>query len=206
MNGVVINLRGINASGKSTAVREYCKEHNMKPRKISFHGYDYNIMTNESEYALGHYKPFSDSEGLDSLKADKEEFKLFLRWFLQQFKPVSVIYEKQIWSTTFKLTSEIAEICKKEGYRFAAVLMKTGYQESLNRLFERNGGNDINLDGFDNRYKAVYRSSESLLRFGIPLFCVDVDNTKKEDMKKICGQAVFLTEKGEKRGFIPYPE
>lgn len=204
--GVVINIRGINASGKSTAVREYCRENGLKPVTISFRGYKYRAMTDGKRYVLGWYKPYSNSEGLDSLDADKEEFKLFMHWFLRKYSPEVVVYEKQIWSTTYKLTSEIVKICKKYGYEFAVVLMQIKYEDALNRMYERNGGKDKNFENFNNRFHAVYRSTNSLSELDISYFRVDVMKIEIDRMKTILEQAVTLAEKGVKRGFVPYPE
>lgn len=204
--GVVINIRGINASGKSTAVREYCNENGLKPKTISFRGYDYKVMTDGRKYVLGWYKPYSNSEGLDPLNVDKEEFKLFLHWFLRKYKPSFVAYEKQIWSTTYKLTSEIIKICKKYGYEFAVVLMQIKYEDALNRLYGRNGGEDKNFDNFDKRFYSVYHSSNALSGLDISFIRVDVMKIEIDRMKTILGQAETLAEKGVKRGFVPYPE
>lgn len=200
--GVVINVRGINASGKSTAVREWCIAHSLKPVAIRFQGQEYRVMTNGREYALGWYKPYSESEGLDSMKSDKDEFKLFLHWFLRKYRPDVVVYEKQIWATTFKLTNEISCICRKYGYKFAAVLMQIGYEDALNRLYNRNGGKDTDFNNFDGRYKAVYTSARTIAEHGIPLFYVDSMKVRAEDMKEICPQAAIMAERGERRGRI----
>lgn len=204
--GVVINIRGINASGKSTAVREYCRGNGLKPVTISFRGHNYRAMTDGRKYVLGWYKPYSNSEGLDRLDADKEEFKLFFHWFLRKYSPEVVVYEKQIWSTTYKLTSEIVKICKKYGYKFAVVLMQIKYEDALNRMYERNGGKDKNFENFNNRFLSVYRSTNSLSELDISYFRVNVMKIEIDRMKTILEQAVTLAEKGVKRGFVPYPE
>lgn len=204
--GVVINIRGINASGKSTAVREYCRENGLKPITISFRGHNYRAMTDGRKYVLGWYKPYSNSEGLDPLNVDKEEFKLFLHWFLRKYKPSFVAYEKQIWSTTYKLTSEIVKICKKYGYEFAVVLMQIKYEDALNRLYGRNGGEDKKFDNFDKRFYSVYHSTNALAALDISFFRVDVVKIEIDRMKTILEQAESLAEKGVKRGFVPYSE
>lgn len=200
--GVVINIRGINASGKSTAVREYCRENGLKPVTISFRGYDYKAMTDGKRYVLGWYKPYSNSEGLDNLDADKEEFKLFMHWFLRKYSPEVVVYEKQIWSTTYKLTAQLRKIAVEKGYGFVALVMMIGYNEALNRLFDRNGGNIGNLENYDGRYKSVYRTRETLLKAGVTVYDANMEKIDKARMGDVIPTVIGMYEAGERRGKV----
>lgn len=200
--GVVINIRGINASGKSTTVREYCRENGLKPVTILFHGHNYRAMTDGYKYALGWYKPYSDSEGLDSLDVKKEEFKLFMHWFLRKYTPKVVVYEKQIWSTTYKLTAQLRKIAIENGYGFVALVMMIGYNEALNRLFNRNGGNIGNLENYDRRYMGVYRSREAILRAGVIVYDADVEKIDIAQMVHVIPTVIDMYETGKRRGKV----
>lgn len=200
--GVVINVRGINASGKSTAVREYCNANGLKPVTISFRGNNYRAMTDGRKYVLGWYKPHSNSEGLDSLDVDKEEFKLFFHWFLAKYNPEVVVYEKQIWSTTYKLTAQLREIAIGKGHGFVALVMLIGYDQALNRLFARNGGNIGNLDNFDGRYKQVYRTRRALARAGVCVYDANVESIERSRMSEIIPTVIGMYRAGERRGKV----
>lgn len=177
-----INVRGINASGKSTAVRQFCANNALKPNEIFFEGLNYRVMTGNGIMVIGWYKPFSNSEGCDSLKANKEQFKRFLDHVFQKLNPDIVLYEKQIWSTVYKLTREIAEIARNREYDFLALQMNISYQTALNRLLKRNGDKLKNLDNWDSRFYAVYNAKKNLLKKRIPLFQVDVEKIPEDEM------------------------
>lgn len=188
--GIVINIRGINASGKSTAVREYCKDNSMKPAVIELGGATYKIMTNGRAVALGHYKPFSNSEGCDSYKHSNEQVKRFLCYIMGKLKPEVIIYEKFIWTTSYKFAIEVNSLCRKYGYTFIAVLFDISYECELNRLFKRNGGADVNLDMFDSGRRGAYRSMKRLKEDGVVTAMVNVERVKKENMRKIIPQII----------------
>lgn len=179
---IVVNVRGINASGKSTAVREYCRVNGLKPKKIIRNGVTFKVMVGEEICVVGWYKPYSNSEGCDTLRADKEEFKDFIEYLLKKTDVKVIVYEKQIWSTTYKLTKEIHDICVKEGCIFVAVHMGIAYSSALNRLFERNGGKFGNLSNFDSRFYSVQNSRKNLIINKIPVIDVNIDAVPKEKM------------------------
>lgn len=206
IKGLVINVRGINASGKSTAVREFCRTFDLKPEQIQFQGNKYRVMTDGKKYVIGWYKPYSDSEGCDSLDVDKEAFKRFLQHLIGGVRPELIVYEKQIWSTTYKLTGEIIDLSKAYGYNFLVVQMMIGYEDSLNRLFFRNGGKNVNLENFDTRFTGVQRSLKQLEKRNIFILYSDPLKIPIERMKEVLLSGIEMVKRGQKRGSIPYPE
>lgn len=202
MNKYVVNVRGINASGKSTAVRLFCRAFSLQPEVLEFGGQKYRVMTDGKKIAVGWYRPYSVAEGCDALKAGKEDFKRFLEYLLKERKPEIVVYEKQIWSTTYKLTKEIAGITEQSGYQFIAIHMKIRYEVALNRLFFRNGGNLTNLDNFDNRFYQVQCARKNMKKNRIVVFDADVEKIPKEKMDWCIIEAIRLFDEGERGGEI----
>ena len=151
---------------------------------------------------MGWYKPYSKSEGCDAFKEDKEAFKGLLSYIMCEKKPDVIIYEKQIWSTTFKLTWEISQIAKRAGYNFLAIQMCIDYQTALNRLFGRNGGDFGNLDNFDGRFRAVYKSKESMIKSGLSVLDAFVSEICKEDMHNVIPTAIAMYSAGKRFGRI----
>jgi len=199
---IVVNVRGINASGKSTAVREYCRANGLKPVNIQYNGNEYRVMIGNGICVIGWYKPYSKSEGCDAFREDKEVFKGLLSYIMREKKPDVIVYEKQIWSTTFKLTWEISQIARKAGYKFLAVQMCIDYQTALNRLFGRNGGDFGNLDNFDGRFRTVYRSKKSMIKSGLPVLDAYVSKISKENMQMVIPTAIAMYCAGKRFGRI----
>ena len=204
--GLVINVRGINASGKSTAVREFCRTFNLKPSKIQVRGKKYRVMTGGGKYVIGWYKPYSGSEGCDAIKADKEDFKMILKFIMEEERPDLIVYEKQIWSNSYKLTGEIIDLAKGFGYDFLAIQMMISYEDSLNRLFTRNGGKNVSFENFDCRFTGVQRSLKKLEAKDIFILYSYSSKISIEEMQEVILSGIEMVKRGEKRGSIPYPE
>lgn len=202
MNGVVVNVRGINASGKSTAVREFCRAYSLQPQEVSFMGQKFRIMTDGVRLVFGWYKPYSGAEGMDALKVDKESFKRFFEYVIKRNKPQIVVYEKIIWSKTFKLTSEIAEIARKNDYQFIAICMMIKFENGLQRLLLRNGGNIERTGTFENGYYGVQNARKNLKKNGYIVFDAGTDYIKKESMKYVIPAALKMFYQGKKEGNI----
>lgn len=197
---IVVNVRGINASGKSTAVREYCRVNGLKPRKITRNGVSFKVMDGGGICVIGWYKPYSNSEGCDALGVDKETFKDFIEYLLRETCIDVIVYEKQIWSTTYKLTKEVNDICVKAGCKFVAVHMGIAYSSALNRLFDRNGGKFGNLGNFDSRFYSVQNSRKNLIINRIPVIDVNVEALPKEKMYTVIQTIIKAVRAGVRFG------
>lgn len=205
--GLVINVRGINASGKSTAVREFCRTFNLKPSQIQVRGKKYRVMTGGGKYVIGWYKPYSGAfEGCDPMNIDKEDFKMLLKLIMEEERPDLIVYEKLIWSTTYKLTGEIIDLAKGFGYDFLAIQMMISYEDSLNRLFTRNAKKNVSIENFNNRFACVQRSLKKLEAKDIFILYSYSSKIPIDGMQEVLLSGIEMVKRGEKRGSIPYPE
>lgn len=200
MNGVVVNIRGMNASGKSTMVREFCRKYSLQPQEVIFKGKKFKTMFDGKRLVMGWYQPFSTGEGCDALKADKEEFREFLRYSMDQIKPTVIVYEKQIWSNTYKFTGEISEMCDQHGYGFIAIQMLVRYETALNRLLVRNGGRTDKLRQFDKNFRAVRSSAINLKKAKKIVFDIDSEEIPIENTWRCIDEAIMLFYNGERGG------
>lgn len=201
--GIVINVRGINASGKSTAVREFCRLYSLEPKKIPFMGYKYKIMTDGKKYVIGWYKPYSNSEGCDPLNVSKEHFKLFLKYLMKDLRPEVIVYEKQIWSTTYKLTSEIRQIVEDSSYTFLVIQMSISYADGLNNLFIRNKKDTTCFKNYNNRFYSVNNSVKKLKKHKANIMFVDFIRVPFSEMKYVIPKCIDFIEGGGNCGLIP---
>ena len=182
----LIQLRGSNASGKSTAVRQFCQKFELKPAEVRVGGKCTSIMTNEKYAVVGKYKPYSGGEGCDAHVHDASQLKATIFELLRSRKYDIVVFEGFIYSATYKFATDVDRIAKLCGYKYKPALLRLPYDERLRRLFERNGGNtDINLSSIDHNLKSGEVAARKIREAGIPLTYIDVSKIPFEDMWKI---------------------
>lgn len=182
----LIQLRGSNASGKSTAVRQFCQKFELKPAEVRVGGKCTSIMTNGIYTVVGKYKPYSSGEGCDAHVDDAAHLRATIFELLRSRKYDIVVFEGLIYSFTYKFATDVDRIAKLCGYKYKPALLRLPYDERLRRLFERNGGNtDISLRTLDQKLKSGEVSAKKIREAGIPLTYIDVSKIPVEDMWKI---------------------
>lgn len=191
MNKRIIQLRGLNASGKSTAMRQFAQIKGLKESQIDVCGIKTWIMTNEDTAVIGRYPKESNFGGCDSCIKGKQHLFDTLQTLMNQGYE-TICFEGYLFSGSAKLCIEVDNIAKSNGYEYIALLMDLSYNTELDRLFQRNGGKDINLNAFDSGRKAVYKSHSLLKNKGIITMIVDSENTANDKM----GEAILNVIRG----------
>lgn len=187
----VVHLRGSNACGKSTVVRQFVKRYEMKPKQIVVDGIPTWIEQNEKYAAVGRYKPHTQGEGCDAGIKNKEHLKNTLRTILEERLYELVLFEGVIYGITFKLSSEINQLSKAYGYEYHAVNLVLPYTEQLNRLMQRNKGNaEINIDSVDLKIEQSIKSAKKLYKYGIKTKFIDTSKIREDEMWKVVWGAV----------------
>lgn len=105
-----------------------------------------------------------------------------------------IAFEGVMYSNRKQLAFYLYDLAEKNGYKFISVLMHLDYTEELNRLFKRNGGKMINLEGFDSKRKSVYRIQNELRKRGKLTFEENVGKTPFSDMGGIVEKAIKMCE------------
>lgn len=185
----VVQLRGLNASGKTTAMRQFAYSRGLEEKQIDANGVRTWIMTGKGTAVIGRYPKTSNFGGCDScIKGKQHLLDTIVELMAEGFEVIA--FEGFLFSGSAKLAKEINQLAADHGYRYIAVLMNLGYSTELNRLFTRNGGKEINLKSFDSGRKGVYRSHEELRKAGIRTMMADSENTPIENMGEIVRMAI----------------
>ncbi len=188
--GCVVQLRGLNASGKTTAMRQFAENNGLEEIQIDVNGIRTWVMTNADIAVVGRYPKTSNFGGCDSCIKGKQHLLNTIQTLMSGgYKTIA--FEGFLFSGSAKLAAEVNDLAKMYGYVYIAVLMNLDYNTELNRLFARNGGKDINLKSFDSGRKGVYNSHLALKKQGIKTMVADVENTAFEEMGEIVKKAVL---------------
>lgn len=185
----IVQLRGLNASGKTTAMRQFARNHELEEKQIEVEGVKTWILSNKEIAVVGRYPATSNFGGCDSCIKGKQHLYATLEKLMKSGYDV-IAFEGFLFSGSAKLSEEINQMCKNRGYKYIAVLMDLNYETELNRLFNRNGGKDINMKSFDSGRNGVYKSHAKLREAGIKTMRADVEHTPYENMGNIVDMAV----------------
>ena len=187
----LIQLRGVNASGKSTAVRQFIERNGLKPTYIQVQGKCSKIEANKQCAVVGWYIPDSKAEGCDAHIDNKEHLKSVLNALMEKQYRI-IIFEGLIYGMTFKLAYDINQACKKYGYKYRPLFLYCRYTQNLDRLMLRNGGNtSINFDTFDGKCESLKKSAIKMRDSGINTKFIDTTNIELEEMWKIVQEICF---------------
>lgn len=185
----IVQLRGLNASGKTTAMRQFAEKNNLAEKQIDVTGIQTWVMVNEKTAVIGRYPKTSNFGGCDSCIKGKQHLLSTIQTLIENGYS-TIAFEGFLFSGSTKLALEINDLAKHNGYDYIAVLMNLRYETELNRLFSRNGGKEINLKSFDSGRRGVYKSHDELCKHGVKTFVADSEKTSREEMWKIVQSAI----------------
>ena len=176
----IVQLRGCNACGKSTAMKQYAFENGLREKLLNIHGEKQWVMVNGTTAVIGKYQQQSNHGGLDQYKGKQHFYNTLCTLMSGGYK--TICFESYMLSKTQRFCEELNAFAKKNGWEYIAVLMDIGYTTELSRLFERNGGAEIDMDKFDQGRMKIYRVQNNLRKKGIKTMTADVENTPYQKM------------------------
>lgn len=181
----IINIRGGHASGKTTTVREFVNSNKTRVETIYIYGLktDLTIFEERSIIVLGRY----DQEGCvgcDRFKGGNH-IKKALYYVANNYKPEVIVYEGIMYSVTCKLSSEISDLSNQLGYEWIGILLYRTIENQKSLMETRDRKKEYNEDNFNAKYRTAMRSFQMLQEIGKNVKAIDVNNFKKQDMKKI---------------------
>lgn len=191
----IVQLRGGNACGKSTAMRQYCAAHGMKPGEVDTPFGPVRVMRSPGRSVIGWYKPFSNSEGCDASVGSKEQLLSTIERLCVGGDDV-ICFEGFIYGKTFTLPNRINALAKRKGYVFIAVFLSVPYSEELQRLMSRNGGKPVNYDVFDASYYGARKAFGKLRQTSIPCFDIDTSGIPMIEMGGIIDDIIYRLNTG----------
>ena len=185
INGIVINPRGSNASGKTTAVREFIKNfpnaHLINVEK--------SVVTQCSDkvFALGRYD--KKNGGCDAYSGRKQ-IEETIDALISDYEPLVIVYEGMIYSTSARLALDLDAALKPRGYYYHGLYLHRPFADVLNLLEQRNGGADYNVGSVYDTYRAAWNAYEKLRLSGAIVEKVEVGKMSAESMGELIWRAI----------------
>lgn len=159
----VINIRGCNGSGKSTAVVRLMKRLGVKKKLRDSAGkvWAYKLRSEPPTYVLGRYE--TACGGCDTIKT--LDLVCARVWHLQQFG--NVVFEGVIISTVGQRWVDLAHDCQS---KFIFGILDTPLKRCIRRVYRRREkkgtGGTFKKKLVSDKYKVVHHGSRDILKAG----------------------------------------
>lgn len=180
----IIQIRGNNGTGKTTIVREFIKKNEYEivsvlvgRRKIECHKMGGIVV-------IGRYDK-NVCGGCDASIKTGDELKETIAKIVKQFRPDVLIFEGVMYGKSVGFTNDIFKYSRAIGAEFLAICLEPSFEKSLERIYKRNGGKEINLKSLESGWKGSLRSNEKLRAIGVPTKTFDTGSMSIEEMGKI---------------------
>lgn len=171
-SGLLLNIRGCNASGKSTVVREYIRRY---PEAENVTLADGSKVTRCSDdvWVLGRYdRADITAPGCDTYDGFAQ-IKRAIMELIKLCHPQLIIYEGIIYSTTAKGHIEIATIFQRYGYIWKAIYLDCKFTEIIRRLESRNKGGKYDIRLLYNKVTQIRGAYRNLTALGYDVTRID---------------------------------
>lgn len=176
----VFQIRGATGAGKTTLMRGLLHSYET-PKTIavptSAHGRQ-KCTTAGPLFAVGDYNHSAKCVGCDRLKGRAPIFDITDALIDRGVQLIGL--ESMIFSTTFKMSSDLSKNALARGYDFKLVFLDVDFETAADRIHERNGGKPFSLDGLARRLTAYETSRDKCIRAGIPSVRVDARANRRE--------------------------
>lgn len=185
----VIQIRGTNATGKTTAVRNLINKGGYRVASIQVRGTEYPYTYRDGIVIGGRYDT-RECGGLDGVIKDKTIMKEYIVKLLKGMKPKVLILDAVMYGVTFQFAYELDIACKSLGYHYIGLTFAPPLDVSLLRLYQRNGGKYINVEHLQNKHISSIKAYKRLKACGVDVRLIDTSKVPKDQMHKIIEDAI----------------
>lgn len=182
----VIQLRGTNATGKTTAIRQFINRGTFSVKEIPVGGrlIEYHWNAERKIAILGRYDQCM-SGGVDGYITSKELLGSSILRILRCVKPNALLFEGIVYGVTFQFAYELNSILKRMGCEYIGICFLPPLDVALERLKERNGGKAVDIDSVSSKWFTASKAYEKLKAAGVQVKAVDTSTIPKQDMWKV---------------------
>lgn len=177
----IIQIRGTNGSGKTTIVREFLRTHASTIISITVNGKRIECHKTGEIIVIGRYDK-NACGGCDSEIHSVELFKNTIAKIIRVYKPEALIFEAVFYGKTFKFSNDINRFARAAGYDYIALCLIPTFEKCCERVYERNGGNEINIEAMLSTYNSCLRSNAKLRAAGVNVKLIDTTDIPFDKM------------------------
>ena len=182
----VIQIRGTNATGKTTTIRGFINRGQfvIKTIKVGRRDIEYHWEDRRKIAIIGRYDK-AVTGGVDGYITDKNELMDTILRIIKYIKPEILLFEGIVYGVTFKFAYELAHILKKYKYDYLGIVFMPPLDVVFQRLAIRNGGKEVDYMSVQGKWFSASSAYDKLLKSGINVKAVDTSKIPKEQMYRI---------------------
>lgn len=187
----VVQIRGANAVGKTTAIRMFLARgvFEIVPIKIGAKEVECNWDEKRGIFVIGRYDKCV-SGGVDSAIKSREELLNTIAKAIREYKPETLLFEGILYGLTFKFAFDLSVFLKGVGYEYVGIGLFPPLGVAFDWLSERNGGKRVNETHIQQKWYSALKSIKKLKDAGLNVRVVDSSKIRLEDMWKIIEDAI----------------
>lgn len=185
----IIQVRGNNGTGKTTTVREFINNHDYDIVTVEVGGRKIECHKFQDIIVIGRYDK-NDCGGCDASVKTGDELKNVIAKISKTLKPKCIIFEGVMYGKTFSYSYEVYQYCKMIKAEYLAICLVPDFDTTLDRIYKRNGGKEVNIEGLYNGWKSAIKSNKKLEHANVPIALFDTSIMAKEDMGRILEQYI----------------
>lgn len=182
----VIQLRGTNATGKTTTIRQFIERGDFEVKSIPIANRDIEYHWDEARKiaVLGRYD-LRVSGGIDGYITNKNLLRDVIIRILKVVKPEVLLFEGVMYGVTFDFTYKLTRALKMIHCDYVGIYYNPPLDVVFDRLAERNGGKEVNYMNVQGKWFTAARAYDKLRANGINVKAIDTTRIPKEQMYKI---------------------
>lgn len=182
----VIQIRGTNAVGKTTAVREFIKHGEFGIRDVKVDGKIIECHWEEKRRIaiIGRYDK-AVTGGVDGCIQKKELLNNTIVKVIKTFRPNTLIFEGIMYGVTFEFAYKLVRVLKILHYDYVGICFFPSLDVVFDRLSQRNGGKEVDYMSIQNKWFSAQKAYEKLKTAGINVKSIDTSKIPKELMYKV---------------------
>lgn len=182
----VIHLRGTNASGKTSTVRQFIQHGHFTVKTIFVHRKEIEYHWDEGRKIaiLGRYDQ-SVSGGVDGRITEKHVLADSIIRLIEIERPNDLIFEGVVYGVTYKFAYELSVVLRGMGYEYVGLCYSPPLEWCFDRLAERNGDKVVDYMSVQNKWFTAYRAYLKLRKNGVNVKEIDTSLIPKEKMWRL---------------------
>lgn len=182
----VIQLRGTNATGKTTAIRQFIEHGQFTIQSIEVEKapIEYHWEERRRIAILGRYDT-RVTGGIDGRITDKNLLKFAIIKMIKTVRPDVLLFEGIVYGVTYKFAYELARILRGLGADYTGICFMPPLEVVFMRLEQRNGGKVVNYMSVQNKWFTAQSAYKRLKQSGVNVKAIDTTKVPKADMYKI---------------------
>lgn len=187
----IIQVKGSNATGKTTTIRQFIENHNLRKEAVKVESEDVPIYANNEHTIciLGDYE--AKNGGCDRFKGKKQIYST-IKYLIKSYNSKYIIFEGFIYGKSLSFAEEMLKFSRLYNYEYLSVFLFRKPQSALNLLYKRNGNNSINEKSFFSSYKMCLSCYKKSKERKMLVKAYDVDNIDLAKMGSILEEALWI--------------